>query len=113
MESGRGAAWLARLLGVQEVPGSNPGGPTKELKELQILTSSRPVRSPFGGGLESNFWTPSSLFLLPLHAVLVVVMAMSCVFCDSAPQGEKNSPPLYMRITDGWPPAWLGGRAWS
>ncbi len=26
--SGRGAAWLARLLGVQEVPGSNPGGPT-------------------------------------------------------------------------------------
>ena len=27
--SGRGAAWLARLLGVQEVPGSNPGGPTK------------------------------------------------------------------------------------
>ena len=29
--SGRGAAWLARLLGVQEVPGSNPGGPTKFL----------------------------------------------------------------------------------
>ena len=28
-DSGRGAAWLARLLGVQEVPGSNPGGPTK------------------------------------------------------------------------------------
>src|SRR5579859_588482 len=28
MSSGRGAAWLARLLGVQEVPGSNPGGPT-------------------------------------------------------------------------------------
>src|SRR5579863_9659978 len=33
--SGRGAAWLARLLGVQEVPGSNPGGPTKVFKELQ------------------------------------------------------------------------------
>ena len=29
VKSGRGAAWLARLLGVQEVPGSNPGGPTK------------------------------------------------------------------------------------
>jgi hypothetical protein len=28
--SGRGAAWLARLLGVQEVPGSNPGGPTNK-----------------------------------------------------------------------------------
>ena len=27
--SGCGAAWLARLLGVQEVPGSNPGSPTK------------------------------------------------------------------------------------
>src|SRR5580704_11070993 len=32
--SGCGAAWLARLLGVQEVPGSNPGSPTKYLKEL-------------------------------------------------------------------------------
>ena len=27
--SGRGAAWLARLLGVQEVPSSNLGSPTK------------------------------------------------------------------------------------
>ena len=27
-QSGRGAAWLARLLGVQEVPSSNLGGPT-------------------------------------------------------------------------------------
>ena len=26
--SGRSAAWLARLLGGQEVPGSNPGAPT-------------------------------------------------------------------------------------
>ena len=34
MFSGRGAAWLARLLGVQEVPGSNPGGPTKHVKDL-------------------------------------------------------------------------------
>jgi hypothetical protein len=30
--SGCGAAWLARLLGVQEVPGSNPGSPTNTLK---------------------------------------------------------------------------------
>ena len=35
--SGRGAAWLARLLGVQEVPGSNPGGPTKYLKDLRAF----------------------------------------------------------------------------
>ena len=35
-QSGRGAAWLARLLGVQEVPSSNLGGPTKFLKDLQL-----------------------------------------------------------------------------
>ena len=37
--SGRGAAWLARLLGVQEVPGSNPGGPTSLLKNLDLIES--------------------------------------------------------------------------
>jgi hypothetical protein len=36
IDSGRGAAWLARLLGVQEVPSSNLGGPTKFLKDLPI-----------------------------------------------------------------------------
>src|SRR5262249_42295473 len=35
--SGRGAAWLARLLGVQEVPSSNLGGPTKEINQLQVI----------------------------------------------------------------------------
>ena len=35
-ESGCSAAWLARLLGVQEVPGSNPGSPTN-LKPLSYL----------------------------------------------------------------------------
>jgi hypothetical protein len=35
--SGRGAAWLARLLGVQEVPSSNLGGPTKFLKHLEAF----------------------------------------------------------------------------
>jgi hypothetical protein len=33
--SGCGAAWLARLLGVQEVPSSNLGSPTKFLIQLQ------------------------------------------------------------------------------
>jgi len=28
--TGRSAAWLARLLWEQEVPGSNPGAPTQE-----------------------------------------------------------------------------------
>src|SRR6266852_551473 len=42
-QSGRGAAWLARLLGVQEVPGSNPGGPTKAFKDLQPADLLRPL----------------------------------------------------------------------
>ena len=47
--SGRGAAWLARLLGVQEVPGSNPGGPTKFLKDLQTPDLPQPgLWSPTG-----------------------------------------------------------------
>ncbi len=56
-------------------------------------------------------WSPifgrqASLITLPPLPVWVVMMAMSCVFRDSAPQGEKNSPPLYMRITHGWLPGW-------
>ena len=34
-DSGCGAAWLARLLGVQEVPSSNLGSPTKFLNDLE------------------------------------------------------------------------------
>ena len=48
--SGRGAAWLARLLGVQEVPGSNPGGPTKYSTELQTQNGSR-----------TNLWSPTGV----------------------------------------------------
>ncbi len=55
--SGRGAAWLARLLGVQEVPGSNPGGPTKRFKDLQTTPTSRtPSWSPFGVHSESTLY---------------------------------------------------------
>jgi hypothetical protein len=35
--SGRGAAWLARLLGVQEVRGSNPRGPTKRFQSMPTV----------------------------------------------------------------------------
>ena len=41
----------SRLVGVQEVPGSNPGGPTKFLKDLQ---TSRPQPPHSGVQLESN-----------------------------------------------------------
>ena len=48
--SGRGAAWLARLLGVQEVPSSNLGGPTKFLIDLQPRRSS-----------QAAFWRPTGV----------------------------------------------------
>ena len=43
--SGRGAAWLARLLGVQEVPGSNPGGPTKQPRLSPSIAAFPPSRA--------------------------------------------------------------------
>src|SRR5579862_4038593 len=49
-KSGRGAAWLARLLGVQEVPGSNPGGPTKYLIDLQTAEI-----------LKTTVWSPGGV----------------------------------------------------
>ena len=39
--SGCSAAWLARLLGVQEVPGSNPGIPTNDFGPI-LHTRNRP-----------------------------------------------------------------------
>jgi hypothetical protein len=67
-DSGRGAAWLARLLGVQEVPSSNLGGPTKTLHRLLVyannganpdpyLSKSRP-KSPFNHGASSGLTCP-------------------------------------------------------
>ena len=49
--SGRGAAWLARLLGVQEVPSSNLGGPTMFSIAYASLTpvSSRNIPHKFEG----------------------------------------------------------------
>ena len=48
--SGCGAAWLARLLGVQEVPSSNLGSPTKFLKDLQAP-----------GLPQGPFWSPTGV----------------------------------------------------
>jgi quercetin dioxygenase-like cupin family protein len=42
--SGCGAAWLARLLGVQEVPGSNPGSPTNSSKTCSQQTFPNSLR---------------------------------------------------------------------
>src|SRR5579883_3241992 len=60
--SGRGAAWLARLLGVQEVPGSNPGGPTNNFK------SYRPRSTPTSP-LESVWWRFGVHFASPSPAI--------------------------------------------
>ena len=49
-KSGRGAAWLARLLGVQEVVSSNLTGPTKAFKGLQTTGPSQPT-----------FWSPTGV----------------------------------------------------
>jgi hypothetical protein len=54
--SGCGAAWLARLLGVQEVPGSNPGSPTKFPKDLQ---KARPRWRRFAVQLEFKCERPA------------------------------------------------------
>jgi hypothetical protein len=45
--SGCGAAWLARLLGVQEVPGSNPGSPTNPTPSESIVSGFRTLEEPF------------------------------------------------------------------
>jgi hypothetical protein len=69
--------------------------------------------SPFGGVLESNFWTPASLVRLPFPAARVVMMAMSCVFFDFA-QHEDIFGFLYMRIIGERPTvASVGGTAVS
>ena len=54
--SGCGAAWLARLLGVQEVPSSNLGSPTKFLKDLRTRNPPQ-VASWSPTGVQN--WTPA------------------------------------------------------
>ena len=44
----QGIGWS--LFGVQEVPGSNPGGPTKNLKELQTVDLHRVL-----------YWSPTGV----------------------------------------------------
>jgi hypothetical protein len=51
--SGCGAAWLARLLGVQEVPSSNLGSPTKFFKGLQAKAG---LYANCGGKPQSQTW---------------------------------------------------------
>jgi Predicted nucleotidyltransferases len=67
---------------VQEVPGSNPGGPTSGFKHLPISPHPEFSRRPF------RRQSPS--FACPSLPGWLVMMAMSCVFSDSAPQGEKT-----------------------
>jgi hypothetical protein len=63
--------------------------------------------------LASNFGLQASLIRLPFPAVRVVMMAMSCVFCDFA-QHEDIFGFLYMRIIGERPTvASVGGTAVS
>ncbi len=45
-ETGCGAAWLARLTGGQEVPGSNPGSPTSRCNAGSLPSNQCQDRSP-------------------------------------------------------------------
>src|SRR5260370_13955307 len=94
--SGCGAAWLARLLGVQEVLGSNPGSPTKTPQTLTV------TRRPKIRGLESN-WSPRRLrthqpttFLLSSRLLTgetagheYLCQDGSKLFCTAAPRRES------------------------
>jgi hypothetical protein len=58
-DSGRGSAWLERLVRDQEVGGSNPLAPTKFLTDLQALNNDIRVQkgSIFGLCFVSTPWT--------------------------------------------------------
>lgn len=63
--SGRSAAWLARLLGVQEVASSNLAGPTKSLKDIaEGVCLPCSFRSPT--------WSPGSDSGMGIHFKSVV-----------------------------------------
>src|ERR1039457_1904669 len=81
--SGCGAAWLARLLGVQEVPSSNLGSPTKFLKELQ--TADPP---------QVAFWSPTGVQnLTPAYSPAVAGFGVFLVaFCQSVNSPELSTP---------------------
>jgi hypothetical protein len=49
LTSGRGSAWLERLVRDQEVGGSNPLAPTKHLKHLQALNPLKGLFAINGG----------------------------------------------------------------
>src|SRR5581483_11560294 len=85
--SGRGAAWLARLLGVQEVPGSNPGGPTKFLKDLQAPNPTEPLQlGPNWVQFRSNLEHGS-------HGIDGMLGAL----CSVSRDGDDKSFPKYMQ----------------
>ena len=74
------------LLGVQEVPGSNPGGPTKEIKYLQ---TSNPTQPPQLG--PNWVQTPNSL------ATVGVVSMGSLHFVLLSRDGDNIEFSLYMQ----------------
>ena len=86
--SGCGAAWLARLLGVQEVPGSNPGSPTNPSK---LQTHSHRY---------GCVWSPT---ILP--------RCSSTMFCGNVTWRPYREPLLITLAAGGVLARWMGGLA--
>ena len=69
--SGCGAAWLARLLGVQEVPSSNLGSPTKFIKDLRTV-----VR------LDAAFWGPIGVQMQDSRGMIAELFSGAVFACQ-------------------------------
>ena len=67
LSSGRGAAWLARLLGVQEVPGSNPGGPTNPANQTSRGLNRSPQSACCTGAYLENGGTIENAQAIAAH----------------------------------------------
>jgi hypothetical protein len=105
--SGRGAAWLARLLGVQEVPSSNLGGPTKSLHTLtggrvlaySVSGPSSGPRQVRGRAVHVPTMTPFASCCTPRICVLWYRWGHdSDVVSSSREPGHEIRPSLYVAL---------------
>ena len=92
--TGCSAAWLARLLGVQEVPGSNPGIPTN-LLNLRAPTNGRPRCDTLDRSFDDN-----RLATCRDAAALLFIAAVVALL----PPGELNGRALLLALALSDPP---------